>query len=163
MRAVVSDTSPIHYLICVDALDVLPRLFGEVLIPPAVHGELLHAGAPLSVREWATQLPAWVKVIAPAQLEAELNLGAGECEAIALVKERGDTLLLIDERKGRAAALKRGLRTAGTLILLEVAAERGLLDFAEKVERLKGTNFRISKKLLTESLERVRSQKTDRS
>ena len=44
MSAVVSDTSPINYLIRIGEIDLLPKLFGEVLIPPAVLQELQHAG-----------------------------------------------------------------------------------------------------------------------
>jgi predicted nucleic acid-binding protein len=51
MSAVVSDTSPINYLIRIGEIDLLPQLFGEILIPPAVLQELQHAGAPLAVRE----------------------------------------------------------------------------------------------------------------
>jgi predicted nucleic acid-binding protein len=49
---VVSDTSPIRYLILIEAIDVLSKLFGEVLIPPAVVAELVHTSAPLAVRAW---------------------------------------------------------------------------------------------------------------
>ena len=33
----VSDTSPLNYLILIELQDVLPKLFGRVLIPEAVH------------------------------------------------------------------------------------------------------------------------------
>ena len=41
MRAVVADTGPPHYLILIGAVDVLPQLFGRVLIPGVVASELL--------------------------------------------------------------------------------------------------------------------------
>jgi hypothetical protein len=33
---VISDTSPLNYLVLIDLQDVLPALFGQVLIPEAV-------------------------------------------------------------------------------------------------------------------------------
>jgi predicted nucleic acid-binding protein len=162
MSVVVSDTSPINYLIRVEKIDLLQQLFGEVLIPPAVLQELKHPGAPLAVREWALSIPPWARVLAPAVVDPALDLGPGETEAIALAKEIGDTLLLIDERKGRRAAVANGLRTAGTLNILEEAAARGLLDFEQTIARLRATNFRVRNSVLAESISRVRARK-DRS
>ncbi len=39
---VVSDTSPLNYLVLIGAIDVLPKLFGEVYAPPAVIQEFQH-------------------------------------------------------------------------------------------------------------------------
>jgi len=44
MSAVVSDTSPINYLIRLGEIELLPLLFGEVLIPPAVLQEFAGCG-----------------------------------------------------------------------------------------------------------------------
>jgi len=37
---VISDTSPLNYLILIDYQDVLPTLFGQIIIPQAVLNEL---------------------------------------------------------------------------------------------------------------------------
>jgi predicted nucleic acid-binding protein len=50
MRLVVADTGPINYLVLIDAIEVLPKLFEQVLVPAAVYDELGHADAPLPVR-----------------------------------------------------------------------------------------------------------------
>ncbi|MCC7375088.1 MAG: hypothetical protein IT581_10555 [Verrucomicrobiales bacterium] len=47
LSAVISDTSPLHYLVLCGSVDVLPALFGEVLIPPKVAQELRHSNARL--------------------------------------------------------------------------------------------------------------------
>ena len=41
---IIADTSSLNYLILIDAVDVLPVLFQEVMIPSAVHRELSAAG-----------------------------------------------------------------------------------------------------------------------
>lgn len=66
--------------------------------------------------------------------------------------------LLIDDRKGRAEALRCGLRVTGTIGLLEAAAERGLLDFAVSIQRLRETNARMDEELLRAALARNRSR-----
>ena len=45
---VVSDTSPIRALAAIGALTWLQELFGEVIVPPAVADELLHAPGSLT-------------------------------------------------------------------------------------------------------------------
>ena len=47
---VVADTSPLNYLIQVDCDDLLPKLFGHILVPAGVMQELSHANAPAAVR-----------------------------------------------------------------------------------------------------------------
>jgi predicted nucleic acid-binding protein len=37
MRLIVADTSPIFYLRSIGHIDLLPQLFGKVLVPDAVH------------------------------------------------------------------------------------------------------------------------------
>lgn len=39
----VSDTSPLNYLALIGEIELLPRIFTRVLIPPAVISELHHA------------------------------------------------------------------------------------------------------------------------
>jgi predicted nucleic acid-binding protein len=52
------------------------------------------------------------------------------------------------------AAQRKGLRVTGTLGILDLAAERGLADFAQAVERLRQTNFRVPQALLDALLEK---------
>ena len=156
MSAVVSDTSPLHYLVECAAIDVLPVLFQEILIPPTVHRELQHQRTPPRVRAWAQSLPVWVKVRAPAVLDDSLDVDEGEKEAICLAREVKAVAILMDDRKGRAEAVRCGLRVAGTIGLLEAAAGRGLLDFAVSIQRLRQTNARLDEELIQAALTRNR-------
>jgi predicted nucleic acid-binding protein len=54
----VADTSPICYLVLIDEIVLLPKLFNHVLVPQSVLDELLHADAPAAVRNWAPDLPS---------------------------------------------------------------------------------------------------------
>jgi predicted nucleic acid-binding protein len=80
VRVVVADTSPLHYLILTSAIDLLPRLFQQVIAPELVRAELLDDEAPTLVRTWAMAPPAWFGV-RPAPLdpgEDLIRLDAGE-------------------------------------------------------------------------------------
>jgi predicted nucleic acid-binding protein len=59
---VVADTSPLNYLIQIEEVDLLPLLFGTVLIPQAVFNELRHPLTPHKVQEWSKKLPLWIEV-----------------------------------------------------------------------------------------------------
>ena len=129
---VVSDTSPINYLVLIGHIQVLHALFDQVLIPDAVYRELQSPGTPPKVTSWMTAPPAWLSrksVMSMLHGEALERLGAGEQEAIALAAAMGNSVtLLIDERRGRTVAEEFQIRTIGVLGILEAAAEHGLID-----------------------------------
>jgi predicted nucleic acid-binding protein len=130
---VIADTGPINYLIQIGHIEVLPRLYGRIVAPPAVCAELRSAKAPESVRRWISDPPPWLGVQAPLQApDASLlhaHLGPGEREAIQLAQELGADELIIDELRGRREAGRRQLHFIGTLGVLRSAADQGLLDF----------------------------------
>ena len=159
MSVVVSDTSPIHYLILCSAEGVLPRLFEKILIPPTVFKELLHANAPEPVKAWASHLPAWVSVKSPSKLDLSIQADQGEVEAICLAREIGAAAILMDDLKGRNAAMSYGLLVTGTLGILEAAALRGMLDLAATIEKLKNTNARLDVRLINAVLEREKARR----
>src|SRR5438046_3406991 len=117
MQAIVADTTPLNYLVLIQAADILPNLYRTVLIPPAVKAELAHANTPAIVRAWISQPPPWLDVVSlklPVD-SALAHLDAGEREAISLASELQATLLLMDERDGVTIARHRGLKVVGTL------------------------------------------------
>jgi predicted nucleic acid-binding protein len=50
----------------------------------------------------------------------------------------------MDEIAGRREAARRHLHVIGTLAVLEQAAQKGLLEFRDALQRLERTNFRLS-------------------
>jgi predicted nucleic acid-binding protein len=54
---VIADTGPVNYLILIDEIDLLPALYGQLLIPPSVHEELGRKRAPEAVRLWIARPP----------------------------------------------------------------------------------------------------------
>jgi predicted nucleic acid-binding protein len=129
MTVVIADTSPINYLILIGQIDILPLLYTHLVIPWDVYTELTDIGAPLQVRRWAAQLPAWLEVRQSPDRDASLmDLDAGESAAIALAKLESEVLLLIDESSGRPEAARRGIPNTGTLGVLRRAATESLLD-----------------------------------
>ncbi len=112
--------------------------------------ELKHPLAPTPVQHWAGNAPAWVEIIAPKNSLILGQLDIGESEAIALATEVHADVLLIDEQAGRHEAVRRGLRVAGTLSILDEAEQVGLVNFDDAVAELQKTSFRVSQTVLAE-------------
>jgi predicted nucleic acid-binding protein len=157
---VVADSSPLIVLVKIKHLDVLPKLFGNVAIPPAVAGELAARERPAAVRRLIASLPTWLQIHSPAKVLPLPGLHPGETEAIALATELKADLILIDERKAYRQAIACHLNAIGTIRVLERAASEGLLPLDKAFEAVKKTDFWISHELLDERLRLHRRGKT---
>jgi predicted nucleic acid-binding protein len=155
---VISDSTPLHYLILIDEIQVLGELFGQVVIPQAVFDELQHENTRPGVKSWIADAPPWLQVRhTSATADPQLAvLGAGEREAIVLAQELRADLLLMDDRAGRHEAERRNLKVIGSLAVLEEGAKRGLVNLPEALAKLQETSFRVSKEVLESLLERNR-------
>jgi len=144
--------------VLIHALELLPRLFSVVLIPPAVAAELSSECAPAAVIDLMREPPPWLQIIAPKHIDRSLGLDAGETEAIALALELGIKPILMDERKGRRVATQLGLLKLGTLAVLEQSAARGWINFEEHIARLRITNFRLQEQIVAGARERLKAK-----
>lgn len=169
---VVSDTSPLRYLIASGQANLVAKLFGTVLIPRAVEQELLNPHTPLSVKQWMAQRPVWLEIrdlhARPAP-ELTQHLDPGEAEAIQLALELRAEVLIVDERRGRQMASARGLTVIGTLGMLRESYRQRLIDNPLRLAaQLRSNGFRASRALIRRfeeqlgELERHRLQKLDR-
>jgi len=165
VRLIIADTGPINYLVLIGSIDLLPVLFEKVILPSAVQQELTDPDTPPSVRSWIADPPAWLEVHeAPSrQLDQAFveGLDEGETAAIALAISLDADLLLMDERKGVIAARAKGLRVTGTLGVLDLAAERGMVNFTRAVTNLRRTTFRIPETLLDSLIKKHSQQDSD--
>jgi len=62
MTVVVSDTSPLNYLVMSGEIEILHRLYDKVLIPSEVLAELEDSGTPSEVLQWVRARPDWIEV-----------------------------------------------------------------------------------------------------
>ena len=160
---VVSDTTPLISLLKTGRLDTLEKLFGEVRIPDAVFEELT-SNPRYSDEAAAIRSYPYIDIIsvndtdAVDQVSREDGLVLGESEAIVLTQEISADLLLMDEARGRDVARSLGLRITGTVGILLLSYERGILNKGEImdcVERLRDANRFIGERYLQLLLERI--------
>ncbi len=156
---VVSDAGPLIALARVHRLDLLENLCGSVLIPPAVEDELrVDSGRPGAKRLKKALSQGWLQrhnlsdSAERALSELNLVLDAGEAEAIVLAEEISCRFLLMDDRRGRAVAKRRGIPVAGIAAVLLASKESGLVPAVLPVlEELSAAGYRLSSTLVSQT------------
>jgi predicted nucleic acid-binding protein len=144
----VSDTSPLIAFAEIEQLDLLPRLFASVVIPPAVAAEVAPS-LPI--------LPSWIEVRRLTQPVPDVvhrrALGPGEREALALAIESRSGRLIVDDLAARRIATALHLPVIGTLGVLIAAKEAHLIDSVRShVDRLVSRGFFVSDDLYRDLL-----------
>lgn len=155
MPEVVADTSPLQYLHQIGHLDVLKRLYGEVLVPRDVANEIEEG------RRRGVVLPepahtGWIRIVDPpgAELLAlASDLGAGERAVLALGVARR-ALVILDDGLARRYASLLGLHCTGTLGVLIRAKRDGLVPRLQPLlDRLQEQRFRLAPAIRAQALE----------
>jgi predicted nucleic acid-binding protein len=59
---VVADTSPLNYLVLLGHIEILEKIYAEVVVPQTVLDELQDSEAPAEVHAWFSAPPAWLQV-----------------------------------------------------------------------------------------------------
>ena len=152
MPIIVSNSSPIIALALINRIELLQRVYQQVLIPPAVYEEV--AGASNDVPGATTiRRGAWLEIRPLAHTPLPLNLDPGETEAIHLAAELQADLLLMDERRGRRVAQRMGIPVSGTLATLVTAKQLGYINLVRPLlDELGQNGFRYSRVLLDHTL-----------
>ncbi|KYC36917.1 DNA-binding protein [Scytonema hofmannii PCC 7110] len=153
---IVSDTSPICYLLLIDHINILKELYCVVIIPQVVADELNAPESPPVVRNWIANPPDWLQI---QTVEARKILGLekldpGEREAILLAEQIKAELVILDDKAARHIAMERGLKIIGLLGILKDAASFGLLDLTTTFERLQEAGFWVAPNLLKQLLKK---------
>lgn len=137
---VVSNTSPISNLAIIGRLDLLQRRYAEIRVPPEVARELSALSHPAARADIQSALAqGWLRVEKPArQPLLPMPLDLGESAAIALAVAVRADMLLMDEKRGRAAARALGLTVAGLLGELLHARQQGWIPgMRDEIARLR--------------------------
>ena len=147
MPEVIADTSPIQYLFQINLLDLLPALYGRVMLPQAVARELSVGLASGTNLPDITLLPwAEIIVVAASPLPAlPPNLGLGEQETLALAMQTPNSLALLDDALARRYARLLKINFTGTLGVLLKAKEAGHLKGVKPaIDQLESVGFRLA-------------------
>jgi predicted nucleic acid-binding protein len=108
--------------------------------------------------EFGKPLPDWIKIRSAGdkhyQKLLDREIDKGEASAIVLSLEIVDSILIIDDLKGRKVAEELGVKYSGTLGLILRAKQEGFITSVKPIiDKIRNTNFRFSENLLTTVLE----------
>jgi len=157
--SLVSNTGPIIALSAIDHLEILKKIFEEVILPETVHNEIMQGGkdfAGLGFYRKAT----WIKVQSltnPIEPLLGTLLDKGEASVIQLARETGADFVLIDERKARKIARKiYGIHVVGSARILLEAKHRGLIPkVREPLEGMRSAGYWIHDDIMKTALEQA--------
>lgn len=146
-KIIVADTSCLILFNKIDSFKLFKKVYGQIHITETVF------------EEFDQEVPPWINIVEPTSsmykgLTTVLDLG--EATSISLASENDNSLLIIDEVKGRKIARMMGVRITGTLGVLVTAKRKGYIKEVKPfISEIQQTNFRISDKLISRVLEKV--------
>ena len=155
-KIIVSDTSPLFYLHRVGCLELLRRLYGNIIVPQAVIAELEEG------REQGEDVPdidkyQWIKVqhiTVPLHIKLIPDLGKGESEVLSMGLCEEQHLIIIDDKLAREIARLQNLRFTGTAgILLKSKKKKYLTEIKPVLCQLEQAGFFLRKDLIVNILQ----------
>lgn len=145
---IISDTSCLILLSKIDELILLNKISDKIFITSTIQNE------------YGKDLPSWITIKDPQDIHyqriLEMDLDIGEASAFALSLEMDNSIVIIDDLKGRNIAERLNLRYSGTFGLILRAKQKGVIQSVKPIlTKVKETNFRFSEKLIKLILEQA--------
>jgi predicted nucleic acid-binding protein len=146
-RIIISDTSCLIALSNIGLLNILKDLYQEIIITQDVKDE------------FGEKLPEWIVVLTVKntgrQTEIETRLDKGEASSIALALEIEESILIIDEIKGRNIAKSFNIEIIGTIGILLLANKKGLIkDVMATIQKQVNKWFRLSDTIIEKLIQK---------
>jgi len=147
-KIIISDTSCLIILSKIGQLNLLQKLYGQVITTKDI------------AEEFGEPIPDWLIIQNASDVQRqkilEMQIDKGESSAIALALEIPDSIIILDDNKARKVATHLGLTITGTLGIIIKAKLSGIIPSIKPyLEDIKQTNFRISPDLELQALEQA--------
>lgn len=144
-KIVISDTSTLILFHKIDELNLLHKVYEELITTPEI------------AEEFGERLPDWIKIQTVSDKKyqefLETQIDYGEASAIALATEYEDVLLLLDDLKARKLATRLKFKITGTLGVIHKAKQMAIIDNVKSlIDKLLLTDFRIADNIIEEIL-----------
>jgi len=159
MARVIVDAGPLIAFAKVNQTELFHHLFDEVYITASVQAECLAKPSDEYALLTSVMQKSWFKVCNPMANVPVLSrsLGSGEQDSIHLaLEDASNSLLIMDDFLARKQAIRLGLHVIGTVRMLDIAEQRGVIRSAEAmVLEMRNHGYRIS----TAILEHIRRER----
>jgi predicted nucleic acid-binding protein len=148
-KIIISDTSCFIILSKIGELDLLQKVYGQIITTPEI------------AVEFGETLPEWIMIKNVSdkysQKILELQIDKGESSAIALALEMPKSILILDDYKARKIAKQLGITYTGTIGVIIKAKLNGIIPSIKPIiEKIKQTNFRISEEIELQALKEAK-------
>jgi len=148
-KTIVSDTSCFIILSKIEELDLLKKVYGQIVTTSDI------------VEEFGEALPEWIVIENVSdksrQRILELQIDRGESSAIALALEIPNCTLILDDFKARKIAQQLGILVTGTIGVIIKAKLNGIIPSIKPyLKKIKETNFRISAEIELQALKEAK-------
>jgi len=142
---IISDTSCLIVLSNIDELELLQKLYGQVITTIEV------------ATEYGQILPDWIYIKAPAdayrQKILEMQIDKGEASAIALALEITDSTIIPDDHKARRIAEQPGMKITGTIgVLIRAKLNSKINSVKPLLDKIRKTDFRLTDEIVNQAL-----------
>ncbi len=150
-KIIISDTSCFIVLSKIGELDLLQKVYGQIITTPEI------------AEEFGETLPEWISIKNVSdkysQKILELQIDKGESSAIALALEIPKSILILDDYKARKVAHQLGILYTGTIGVIIKAKLNGIIPSIKPyIEKIKQTNFRISDAIELQALKEAKEK-----
>lgn len=149
------NASPLIFLSKARMLHLFKQEWSEVLVPEPVAGEILKRGCNDVTAQALSSLP-WIKTVEKPEVPAFIqswDLGPGESSVLAYAYANPGITAIIDDGQGRDCAETFGIPLRGTLGLVMMAKNRGLIPAARPlVEILKQHGMYLSESVIDKAM-----------
>lgn len=144
-KTIICDTSCFIVLTNINSLDLLQRIYGQIVTTPEV------------ASEYGESLPDWIVIEQAVNIQMqqllELQLDKGESSAIALALGTPECTIILDDIKARKIAERLGLDITGTIGVIIKAKLNGIIPSIKPlINKIKTTDFRLSEDIEKQAL-----------
>ena len=144
-KTIISDTSCFIILTNIGELEILHKLYEQIITTPDI------------ANEYGEALPIWVEIISVidkySQQLLEMQIDKGESSAIALALETPNSTIILDDYKARKIAQQLGINFTGTIGVIIKAKLQGVIPSIKPLlAKIKQTDFRLSAEIELQAL-----------
>jgi predicted nucleic acid-binding protein len=152
----VINASPLILLAKAELVHLLPSLCEELVIPNGVAVEIQAGRSADAACAWLeTKGASFIRPdVSHHSALARWHGGNGEAEVISFALQNPDFIAALDDRRARAFAVEHGVRVLGSLRIIVIAKEKGLISRAKPaLEKLRGVGAYVSNALIDRAIQ----------
>ena len=154
----VVNASPLIVLAHGGCFDLLRVAGDSIIVPLAVAAEIRHRG-PDDPTVQAMDQAKWLAIYLDPAVPPEIlswDLGRGESAVLAMAYAKPGTEAICDDLAARRCAATLGIPVRGTLGLVLLAKQRGVIDTHRPImEKLRGAGMYLSDEVMNRTLQMV--------